>query len=366
MTDDTQALFPQIDEPYVSEVYKNFSTKGWLLAMKLRIFLGLGLTVWLFILTSAGLLHLLWPLIFAILGVVGWISMKIKLFQDWQGYVLVALETVLLTLLLFVPAGAAGSLNGGVFGIFLYLSLVALAAFSFNAEVMGWAVLLNLLGWLGGYLMSGQHPTLSMLASPAMFFIVTGGLMTGGMTYLRHLVCRQLIAEREYYTLLNAELENAKQQEPDKTEYIDRLTGLGTRAAFDRDSKLFTNIFAEGRLNDLTIAFIDIENPTNLIKEHGHQEYKRMLRSFAQSSRKKFRSSDMVYRFSSDQFVLLAPGSTMLNADRLRTILKSVSDEVVQDGFTGFKASMGISTLAEVDIEREQSLQNLPEIEGGT
>jgi diguanylate cyclase (GGDEF)-like protein len=278
-------------------------------------------------------------------GVV-WGLIKGRYYQPWQGYILVIVDVALLAIALFYqPLMTEISTLIDSHWILYFLALVALSSFSFRPEMIALSMLLSVIVWLAG----APKVNWDYLA----LFVLCASIIVASCWLLRRLVSKQLLAEQEYYTLLATQSPDAKEDSAEErpVEYIDRLTTLGTRAAFERDSALFTNIFAEGRLNDLTIAFIDIDDPKTLIKAHGQQEYKRMLRAFAEASRKKFRSSDMVYRFSSDQFVLLAPGSTMSNAERLQNILASISEQVIAEGFDGFKATMGVSTLGEVQAQ---------------
>jgi diguanylate cyclase (GGDEF)-like protein len=333
------------EEPYVAEVYNSFSRKGLRQAMPIRIAFAVLALLWLAIFSPHFFSFYL--IAFAIFisasGILWGLLLRAYHYRPWQTYALTTLDSILLTAMLFY----SDSTNLPPDHALLYFSLpLIFAVLSYRVEAVALSTVLGLLLWsvAGGGFNQG--------AGYALLFAFLGCGLSVGLWYLRYIMSRQLLAEQEYYSLLATQKSDPETHIKDEDiEYIDRLTGLGTRAAFDRDSALFTNIFAEGRLKDLTIAFIDIEDPKGLIQTYGQQEYKRMLHSFAVAARKRFRSSDMIYRFSSDQFVLLAPGSTVSNLDRLRDILVKTSDDVVNDGFTGFKATMGTSTLGEVQAQ---------------
>jgi diguanylate cyclase (GGDEF)-like protein len=333
------------EEPYVAEVYNSFSRKGQRQAMPARIILAILALLWLSIFAPASFSFNL--IIFAIFisasGVLWGLLLRSHYYRQWQTYALSTLDSVLLAAILFYTDSSVIPPAHAI----LYFSIpLILAAITYRPEAVALSTALALILWFaaGGAFNPG--------AGYALLLVAGGALLGGSLWYFRQVVSRQLLAEQEYYSLLATQKpEGQNGRNLDDIEYIDRLTGLGTRAAFERDSTLFTNIFAEGRLKDLTIAFIDIEEPKALIQTYGQQEYKRMLRSFAIAARKRFRSSDMIYRFSSDQFVLLAPGSTVSNLDRLRDILVKISEDVVSDGFSDFKASMGTSTLGEVQAQ---------------
>jgi diguanylate cyclase (GGDEF)-like protein len=161
---------------------------------------------------------------------------------------------------------------------------------------------------------------------------------------MRYALQQHILVEREFYDIVSAEKVGRNDED---AVYTDSLTGLGTRAAFERDSVQFTKVFAEGRLTDLTIAIIDLEGGLDLLRQAGKEAHDNMLKTVAQSMRKTFRSSDMAYRFGEDQFALLAPGSSMSNADRMHTLLRAIVQQVHDQGFPQIDAKMGLSTLHE-------------------
>jgi diguanylate cyclase (GGDEF)-like protein len=345
--DTHSTTIPQLDHPYAEDIYKEFSRNGHRRAAFIRPVIAFFAIIWVFF--FSGQIFPLFPLlviiIYAALTFPTYLFTKESTYRQWPFFVLVITDMLLLSILLFL---LAENINPEAFGIFLYMPLVALSLLGFNSALLGTAIVSGLTGYALQAVAAGTIELNTLLAG-SVLFALTGGFAVMAVSYKHSLICSQLIEEREYYSLLLAELEKnvSAEEEEEQVEYIDRLTNLGTHAAFERDSSIFTSIYAEGRLNDLTIAFIDIENPNDLMKKYGPKKYKQMLRLFAHLARKKFRSSDMVYRFSSDQFVLLAPGASLTNADRLQDLLRQISEQVTANGFPTFKATMGISTLGE-------------------
>lgn len=341
----------QTDEPYLNEIFSGFHLQGVRQILPIRLFLAIGGMLWVFLFAKTNALYYL-SLFAVYLGItlVYLVLSRRAAYTIYHTYFLYFLDIVLLGIGLLYPLHDTGALPAGMMGeqLFYCLVLLATACFTYCAEVIAFVSLLTLITWCGGFfLLPEQSPRFSEAVQYIALFALAGTLSAWSFYRLRRLMFEQIKDEREFNELLSSQ--GGKNDElGESPHYIDRMTGLGTRAAFERDSSLFTTVFAEGRLKDLTIAFIEVENPRELLKEYGQEGYQKVLAEFADSAKKKFRSSDMVYRFSSDQFVLLAPGSTISNGERLQSLLDSIIADVHAAGLELFKASMGMSTLGEV------------------
>ncbi len=358
-------MFEQTQEPYLKEIFEEVQRKGVRQAIIVRTGAALFLGIWFLSTSSAILYHLMLLGLFIILGVVYLLFSRTPYHSSWQAYLLVFMDTLLLSLALLTQPGTEVPtqtyLQGQ--GFLYYFALLSLSVLFYIPGVVMWSAFSSIITWsLGQFIFvpvpqSGDLPEALTQALPQEIFImlICGGVISAAVWQLRYLMYRQILVEREFYDILAAE--RAGRDEEDSEIYADPLTGLGTRAAFERDSTQFTKVFAEGRLTDLTIAIIDVEGHAAIQENRGREEYERMLKGLAQSMRRTFRSSDMAYRFGEDQFALLAPGSSMSNAERLHSLLRTIIQQVHEQGFPEVEAKMGLSTLHEVQNTNTQEIK---------
>ncbi|MDM8547335.1 GGDEF domain-containing protein [Candidatus Venteria ishoeyi] len=294
-------------------------------------------------------------------------------------YALIALDALLLAVILLYRPYATEPLlvhlNGQAF--LYYFALLGWSVLSYSPVITAWATLCSVFFWNLGVALFLSAPYVvtlvpvgaehdMMMASnsgywnvglqQSILMLAIGGMLSFALWQLREQLGRQIISEREFHEILLQENKQIQHEQEHQSEtprslgdYIDTVTGLGTRLAFQRDSEQFTKVFAEGRLIDLTIAFINLEGAEKLLQERGQESYDEMIRAFAIAARKQFRSSDMAYRLKTDQFALLAPGATRANSVRLQTLLENIMKYVSAQGFPEIQGKMGLSTLEEAE-----------------
>jgi len=104
----------------------------------------------------------------------------------------------------------------------------------------------------------------------------------------------------------------------------DPLTGLGNRRQFDRlCAELLPALKREGR--PVVLALIDIDHFKKINDLHGHAVGDRVLVALAQLLRENMRSRDVIVRHGGEEFVVVLPGMTLVQAaeicDRLRELV---------------------------------------------
>ncbi len=275
--------------------------------------------------------------------------------QTWQPYLLVTADAGLLTVgMLYHPYEVSVNLHPSY--IFLtYFALLALHSLYFMPRLVAWSAVVSALFWMLGlaFLLDSttseaqQAIEVSSWLLQLSVIISVGMIVSFSMHQLSYVAFKQLNTEREFHNILLAERGLSGETDYDRETFTDELTGLGTRAAFERDSSQFACVFNEGRLIDLSIALIDLEGAEQVLQQRGEAAYQQLMREFAKVSRARFRSSDMPYHLGEHQFALLAPGATPGNADRLHKLLDTVVAEVRAQGFPEISAKMGLSTLHE-------------------
>jgi diguanylate cyclase (GGDEF)-like protein len=102
---------------------------------------------------------------------------------------------------------------------------------------------------------------------------------------------------------------------------IDELTGLLNRKALTRR---FPELKAQAVARDEHLALImcDVDHFKSVNDSHGHDRGDRVLREVADLLRRELRTSDLVYRFGGEEFLIMVPGSDAREAvpvaERLR------------------------------------------------
>jgi diguanylate cyclase (GGDEF)-like protein len=135
-------------------------------------------------------------------------------------------------------------------------------------------------------------------------------------------------------------------EEAEDSSRRDTLTGVSNRPWLDRTlDREFTQAVVFGR--DLSIAHIDIDRFKSINERHGTQVGDRVLRSCAQVVQACIRGSDMVARFSGEEFMVVLPGAdreiARQVAQRVLGALAS-TDHDPETGGVNITASIGLAT----------------------
>ncbi len=145
--------------------------------------------------------------------------------------------------------------------------------------------------------------------------------------------------------------------------YTDPLTGVYNRAAlhsgFQREWKL-----ARRQDLPLSILVLDIDHFKKINDSYGHAAGDEVLVKIADCLRKTVRSSDMIFRYGGEEFVILLsnthPKGAELLAERLRLAIRSIDCRDIAQGLR-ITASIGVATLNPVEETAEQLLKRADE-----
>ena len=138
----------------------------------------------------------------------------------------------------------------------------------------------------------------------------------------------------------------SRTEEAEDSSRRDALTGALNRTWLDRtlDGE-FTQAVVLGR--DLSIAHVDLDHFRNINERYGTPVGDRVLRSCALALQSCVRGSDMVARFSGEEFVVVLPGAdpqiARQVAQRMLTAL-ATADHDPQTGSVRVTASIGVAT----------------------
>lgn len=353
-----RALLEDSNAPYLEDIYEEIHRRSTRLGIILRTAIISFLAIWLLVYATSYadfFYHFAVSSILVGVGVGHFMLANTMMFQRWHSYAFVIIDAILLTAVLFYhPYGEVlVEAHTNSSNIVYYILFITLTLLTYSPRLILASMVINIIAWniglmnLPSTLDSATHQWLHQ----SILVFIHGVLLAFGIGLLRQSMTRQIIAEREFYDVLVAERANHANQIED---FTDKITRLGTRAAFDRDSALFTKVFAEGRLTDLTIAFIDLDGAQTLKQKQGEENFEKLLTVFADIARTQFRSSDMLYRFKDAHFALLAPGATIRNVERLQSLLNNIMQKLAEQGFPDVEAKMGLTTLHEAQSESNE------------
>ncbi len=264
------------------------ATRGWVLA---GLLVAGSITAWLLALTPETSLARTDTTILVALAQIGLAAVAVRLRGRTRGlFVVAALAAVLVSVLV----ADAGSLSRLVLATSAYTYLVLYAAYAFEPRLM--RALLAVV--VAGSVLAGLFSPLGL--RPVVWLATVGGISVAGW------VIGQLVTRLRFYAT------------------IDSLTGVLTRTAFD--AVAMTAIAgARRRAEPIVLAVIDLDEFKSVNDQHGHAAGDVMLGRVVDAWRGRLRAQDLLGRIGGDEFVLLAPGTTMEGAARLLVDLAEVS-----------------------------------------
>jgi diguanylate cyclase (GGDEF)-like protein len=164
---------------------------------------------------------------------------------------------------------------------------------------------------------------------------------------------RELLAVRNLHALQEVSALQAsnsvllnRTEEAEDSSRRDALTGVLNRTWLDRTlDREFTQAVVFGR--DLSIAHVDIDHFRAINERHGTPVGDRVLQSCAHALQSCVRGSDMVARFSGEEFIVVLPGADPQIARQVAQRMLSAlatADHDPQTGNVRVTASIGVAT----------------------
>lgn len=137
----------------------------------------------------------------------------------------------------------------------------------------------------------------------------------------------QLMAQSQYFvSRMEAEFASGATSGDtrDTAEFKDPLTGLGNRRCLEARMPPLLRA-AEQEARPLTVALIDADGLRNINERHGHETGDRVLQELAQLLRENTRGSDLLLRWSGEEFLVVFPDTV---ADRAFEVCERIRASV--------------------------------------
>ncbi len=132
------------------------------------------------------------------------------------------------------------------------------------------------------------------------------------------------------------------QQHIERLAYTDSLTNLGNRPSFIRSIE---QRFADGKVPQLCLLLVDIDNFKRINDSLGHQTGDKLLTNLARRLRNSLNREGVLARFASNEFALLIDAMSLEEGERLANQILRVLDKplFVDKQLISISASLGLA-----------------------
>lgn len=137
--------------------------------------------------------------------------------------------------------------------------------------------------------------------------------------------------------------ENTEKEQFKLLTFIDDVTGLYNQRKLIEDLEKFMKT-SQTSENKFSLLFIDIDHFKNVNDRFGHVVGSKLLVDLADVLKSQLRSTDIVYRYGGDEFIILLPNTDILVAKKiaLRMSLAVKNQEFEVEGFLKYRLSLSI------------------------
>jgi diguanylate cyclase len=123
-----------------------------------------------------------------------------------------------------------------------------------------------------------------------------------------------------------------------KSIHVDKLTALLNRRAFDND------MLKISKSDTYSLIFIDIDNFRRFNNEFGHKVGDMVLQKVSRTIKDTIRSSDRVYRYGGEEFVILLKDCDKSNALSIAEKIRIKISEIDNSPFPSITVSLGVAS----------------------
>lgn len=130
--------------------------------------------------------------------------------------------------------------------------------------------------------------------------------------------------------------------ELEKLSSTDRLTGTWNRAHFDKTIVVESSRSVRYH-QPVTLILLDIDRFKQVNDQHGHAVGDEVLRELAKVIRSNIRTSDMLFRWGGEEFVILAPSTNYQSASKLADTLRARIEQHEINTAGSITVSLGVA-----------------------
>jgi diguanylate cyclase (GGDEF)-like protein len=134
-------------------------------------------------------------------------------------------------------------------------------------------------------------------------------------------------------TTLSVLTESKSREEMRMLSLTDEVTGLYNQRKLIEDLEFYIGRFQHGQ-DGFSLLFVDIDYFKNVNDQYGHIVGSQLLVDMAQVLKQQLRSSDLVYRYGGDEFIVLLPRASV---EETKKIALRISEAVKAADFTILK-----------------------------
>ncbi|OGW14626.1 MAG: hypothetical protein A3K09_04390, partial [Nitrospinae bacterium RIFCSPLOWO2_12_FULL_47_7] len=162
--------------------------------------------------------------------------------------------------------------------------------------------------------------------------------------------------ELDSYREMTASLSQRLEQSQAKA-LVDPLTNVLNRSAYDLSVGQLIREFARYKEHGAALMVVDIDNFKRFNDNYGHKAGDAVLASVASCIRETIRSSDAVFRYGGEEFVVLMIKTPPVNAEKLaEKIRERVEKDYFIDKDVKLKVTVSIGLTCLKDGDTEQTL----------
>ena len=122
--------------------------------------------------------------------------------------------------------------------------------------------------------------------------------------------------------------------------YTDTMTGLGNRAAFDRDAETMQQ---RGGIKNVALAVFDINGLKHVNDTYGHVAGDELIKSAAHCIKEAFSELGVCYRIGGDEFVVIMPNASQNEAKAAMQRLMECTSKVSAGNPEGLSVADGLA-----------------------
>jgi|GEM_PF-6447212 len=138
-----------------------------------------------------------------------------------------------------------------------------------------------------------------------------------------------------------------------KNSLIDKMTGVFNYASFERELEQNIKIF-ERHHDNFAVAMIDIDNFKLINDSKGHREGDQFLKAFVGHVRKYIRGEDFLARYGGDEFIILFPRCSAIEAREVISRIYNESKDLLKN-YSDYNVSFstGVADYSEATNENQ-------------